>query len=291
MQISGTAPVVVGVNGTAACLAAVRLAARESVARQVPLRVVHAFAWPSWDTSAGGVPYDLLRRRAGEVLERAVATATRSAPAARVTGYLVDGMPTRVLMQQSRTASLLVLGGDDQGAVVRMPTDSVLVQCVARARCPAMVARGSGPPAGPVLAGVDGSPVAVLALRWAAAEAARRHTGLEVLHVTPEHGGPPAQEAQRLLDAAVAAVPDAHPVHASLVTGDPATALVRAASRAQLLVVGPRGAGGRVGTLLGSVAQTVLHRSARPTVFVHGTASGRRSSTGAVAPTRSVPQP
>lgn len=277
---------VVGVNGTAAGLNAVRLAARESVARQVPLRVVHAFAWPGRETATVDLPYHLLRSRADEVLQRAVATATRSSPAARVSGYLVDGLPTRVLMQQSRTASLLVLGGDDDlGGVVLLPTDSVLVQCVARARCPAMVARGWGPPGGPVLVGVDGSPAALVALRWAAAEALRRHTGLEVLHVTPDNEPHPVAS---VLDAALAAAPRLREVHGSTATGDPAAALVRASSRAQLLVIAPRGAGGRMGTLLGSVAQTVLHRCARPTVFVHGSAFAVRSESGPASASRTL---
>src|SRR3712207_8783536 len=43
MRTPSAPPVVVGVNGTSAGLAAVRLAAREAVARGVELRVVHAF--------------------------------------------------------------------------------------------------------------------------------------------------------------------------------------------------------------------------------------------------------
>ncbi len=317
MRTVGTGAVVVGVNGTAAGLAAVRLAARESVARGRPLRVVHAFTWPSYDASAGGVPYDLLRDRAAEVLTRAVTTATRSAPAAQVTGQLLDGPPTRVLLQQSRTADLLVLGDDDPGATVRLPTDSVVVQVVARSRCPVLLARGVGTPDGAVVVGVDGSPAAALALRYAAAEAVRRHAGMEVLHVLEPTDGaadPKAAAAGRaVLDAALAAAGlldggplegdplegdpvqgrpaqggtvrggapqdvcgaagparTAHLMRAHLLTGDPATMLVRASTRARLLVVGPSGTEGRLGALLGAVAQTVLRRSACPTVFVHG---------------------
>ena len=277
MRSTDTAPVVVGVNGTAAGLAAVRLAARESASRGQPLRVVHAFAWPSYDPSAG-VPYDELRRQASDVLARAVVTATRCCPAARVSGYLVDGPPTRVLLQQSRTASLLVLGDDDPGATVRLPTDSVLVQAVARSRCPVLVARGVGRSDGPVVVGVDGSAAARLALRYALAEAARRHAVLEVLHVRePEEGAdvPDEDEARHVLDGALADVglpgaPSVPPVRAHAVGGEPAAVLAQASTRARLLVVGPSGTDGRFGALLGSVAQTVLRHSACPTIFVHG---------------------
>jgi nucleotide-binding universal stress UspA family protein len=275
MRATGTTGVVVGVNGTSAGLAAVRLAARESVARGQPLRVVHAFAWPGYDVPAGGVPYNELRGRAADVLARAVTTATRSAPAATVAGYLVDGPPARVLLQQSRTAVLLVLGDDDPGAVVRLPTDSVLVQAVARSRCPVLVARGVGRSEGPVVVGVDGSPAAGLALRFAVAEAARRHAPLEVLHAwEPKEGGPPdpgtEAAAGQVLDTAVADVPAEADVRARLLCGDPAGELIAASGRARLLVVGPSGTDGRFGTLLGAVAQTVLRRGACPIVFVHG---------------------
>jgi nucleotide-binding universal stress UspA family protein len=274
MRTTDTSGVVVGVNGTSAGLAAVRLAARESVARGQPLRVVHAFAWPGYDVPTGGVPYEELRGRAAEVLARAVTTATRSAPAARVNGYLVDGLPSRVLLQQSRTATLLVLGDDDPGAVVRLPTDSVLVQVVARSRCPVLVARGVGRSEGPVVVGVDGSPAGDLALRVAVEEAERRHASLEVVHVwEPKGEGEPEPDeeaaAQAVLDAAVAGTGSAD-VRVRLVRGDPAGELIAASGRARLLVVGPIGTDGRFGGQFGAVAQTVLRRGACPIVFVHG---------------------
>jgi nucleotide-binding universal stress UspA family protein len=275
MRTADTAPVVVGVNGSAASLAAVRLAGREAVARQRELRVVHAFAWPGYDASAEGVQYDVLRRSAQEVLARAVATATRCAPTARVAGYLVDGLPSRVLLDQSRTAGLLVLGDDDLSTTVRLPTDSVLVQVVARARCPVLVARGVGPPGGPVVAGADGSPASVLALHHAVVEAARRHAVVQVVHVAEPLDGSGEAEARgrQVLDAAVAAVPGLDPAHARLMTGEPAAALVRASAHAQLLVVGRRGDSPALGNLLGAVAQKLLRRASCPTVFVPGSAA------------------
>jgi nucleotide-binding universal stress UspA family protein len=221
MRSTDTAPVVVGVNGTAAGLAAVRMAARESVARGQPLRVVHAFAWPGYGPAAGGVPYDELRHAAAEVLARAVTTATRSAPAARVSGYLVDGPAARVLLQQSRTAGLLVLGDDDPGATVRLPTDSVLVQAVARSRCPVLVARGVGRGDGPVVVGVDGSPAARVALRYAAAEAVRRHASLHVLHVYEPKEADRDAAADPAAEAAARPVLDAALADAGLADGEP----------------------------------------------------------------------
>jgi len=118
-------PVVVGVTGTSAGLAAVRLAAREAVSRGCQLRVVHAFTWPSHGPPGAGLDYDGARRAASEVVDEAVATAQRSTPGVRVTGQLVDGLPDRVLLRLSRTSDLLVLGDDDLATTPWLPPSSV----------------------------------------------------------------------------------------------------------------------------------------------------------------------
>jgi len=54
-----------------------------------------------------------------------------------------------------------------------------------------------------------------------------------------------------------------------VVFGPPRTALLTAASEAQMLVVGSRGLGGLDGMSLGSVAATLLHHSPCPVAVVH----------------------
>jgi nucleotide-binding universal stress UspA family protein len=51
--------------------------------------------------------------------------------------------------------------------------------------------------------------------------------------------------------------------------GQPRTALLDAASGAQLLVVGNRGRGGVTGMLLGSVSQAMLHHAPCPVGVAH----------------------
>lgn len=271
MRTPNAPPVVVGVNGTSAGLAAVRLGAREAVARGRELRVVHAFTWP--DLRFGKAPqgYAPARREAGNIVDRAVATAQRSTPGVCVSGLLLDGLPTRVLLQLSRTADLLILGDDDLAMIDRLPMDSVLLQTVSRAFCPTVVARGPRPPAGPLLAAVDGSPDSLEALRFAADEAARRAVPIVVAHVIDRRGSEAA--GREVLDAAVAAVPELHDARKRLLFGDPAGALVRASRKARMVLAGPRGSDGAA--LLGPVAQELLQRGACPTLFVHGTTATR----------------
>jgi nucleotide-binding universal stress UspA family protein len=269
MRNLSLSPVVVGVTGTSAGLAAARLAAREAVSRGRQLRVVHAFTWLG-SRPVAGPDADGARRAATRVIEEAVATAQRSTPGVRVTGQLVDGAPDRVLLRLSRTADLLVLGDDDLATTPWLPPNSVLVQSVARAWCPVLVARGPRPPSGCVMAAVDGSKTGLLALRLAAAEARRRRVPVEVVHVVPEPGGRHEEDGRQLLAEAVAAVPELTRSRTRLLFGTPGRALVQASGRARVIVLGPRG--GHDAGLLGSVAREVLHHSACPAIFVHGRA-------------------
>jgi nucleotide-binding universal stress UspA family protein len=273
MQTPNTPPVVVGVNGTAAGLAAVRFGAREAVARRRRLVVVHAFTWPDSRYGADKQAYAPARRSAHQIVEQAVAAARRSTPGVAVAGRLVEGPPARVMRQQSRAAELLIVGDDDLGAGSALPIDSVLLQTVSRSFCPVVVARGLRPPTGPLLAAIDGSPSSQLALRHAAAEATRRGIGVDVVHVVEDPGREEA--GRRLLAAATATVPKLARARQRLLIGDPATALIRASRHARMVVVGPRGRDGAA--LLGPVAQALLRRCACPTLFVHGTtAAGYR---------------
>lgn len=279
MRMPNPAPVVVGVNGTSSGLAAARLGAREAVARGQPLRIVHVFSWPGGRRSLDDAPdWATARQEAGLIVAQAVATASRTVPGVRVEGLLTDGMPVRELLRQSKTAELIVLGDDDLALSPRLPADSVLVQTVARARCPVVVARGVRPPAGPLLAAIDGSPSSMQALRLAAAEADRRRIPVEVVHVVATPAGEEA--GLRLLESALAAVPELAGARTRLLVGEAVPILLRASRRARMMIVGPRGTGG--GSLLGTVAQQLLRSCACPTVFVHGTPAGDRSSAGTV---------
>jgi nucleotide-binding universal stress UspA family protein len=224
--------------------------------------------------------YAAARRAAGRIVEQAVTMARRSTPGVDVSALLVDGLAVRVLLQLSRSADLIVLGDDDLSTAARLPLDSVLLQVVSRAWSPVVVARGLRPPTGPLLAAVDGSRASLLALRYAVAEAQRRDIGVEIVHVCERVDGEAETTGRRVLADALAAVPEQTGARTRLLTGDPASALIRASRRARTVIVGPRGHDGAA--LLGPVAQELLRRCACPTVFVHGTTAGERSPFGPV---------
>ncbi|WP_052720964.1 universal stress protein [Actinoplanes rectilineatus] len=256
MQIPAQGPVVAGVDGTTAGLAAVRLAAREAGSRGRVLKVVHAFTWPDPRSGAAGADYAPARRAASRVVEEAVVTAQRSTPGVDARGQLVDGPAGRVLLRLSRHASLIVLGA---GRMVITP------EVAAQAWCPVLVTRTARPPSGPVVAAVDGSAYSVLALRFAAEESRRRGVAVHAVHVVLDDG----QEAagHRVLDEAIAAVAELPSVRRMVLTGSAPATLIAASRRAGLIILGPRGltASGR----LGAVASAVLRRGLCPAVFVH----------------------
>src|SRR3954468_9888827 len=92
-----------------------------------------------------------------------------------------------------------------------------------------------------VVAGVDGSLVAVRALDWAADEAARRGAELRVVYAVPDR-----DEAGPILASAVARVHERHPalpVVTRTALGNAVRALQQESEGAALTVVGTRGFG------------------------------------------------
>jgi nucleotide-binding universal stress UspA family protein len=145
-----------------------------------------------------------------------------------------------------------------------------------------------------VVVGVDGSPGAAEALRWALAEARLRKAPLRIVHawtlgyetVTGGSGAIRwygseslgvdvtnlARAAQAVLEQATdPIIEDVRDVEIDrqLVEGAAAYVLVQSVSGDDLLVVGSRGHGGFVGALLGSVSQRCVHHAPCPVVVVH----------------------
>lgn len=119
-----------------------------------------------------------------------------------------------------------------------------------------------------IVVGVDGSPSSAAALGWAADQAGRTGSVLEVITTwsfptaygwaapIPD-GYDPDADAQRMLDDMLKPVRSDHPdltIRPVVVQGSPAPVLIEASKGADLLVVGSRGHGEFTGMLLGSVS-------------------------------------
>ncbi|MFC0506213.1 universal stress protein [Micromonospora costi] len=280
-------PVVVGVDGSPASLAAADEAAREAVLRDRPLHLVHGYLHPL----GYGVPinpYDLgvpapteaartmLDHTAGDLVDRW--------PGLRVEVRQVRGGPGATLVEESHRAELVVVGSRGLGGFAGLLLGSVSTQVAAHARCPVLVVRPADQPVrtdGPVVVGVDGSEAAELAVGYGADEAVRRRGELVLVHVAPEEIGrgeasvivPPGDDPDALLGTAVAAARGSRP--GLTVTGrairaaSPAPALIEASGEAALVVVGTRGRGGFTGMLLGSVSQALVQHARCPVLVAH----------------------
>jgi len=146
---------------------------------------------------------------------------------------------------------------------------------------------GQDPGRWPVVAGVDGSECGLQAVRWAAAEAARRHRPLRLVaaHAWPAGGlvGDPGLGVDpravlrdvvlgHLDTAAREAARVARDVEVERVevTGFPETVLAAESRQAEIVVVGDRGLGGFTGLLVGSVAVALAAHAGCPLVVVRG---------------------
>ncbi len=139
----------------------------------------------------------------------------------------------------------------------------------------------------PVVVGVDGSEVALHAVRAAAREAADRHRPLRVVHafiwplmgvpLGPAPGAPAGgglrNQAEQCVAEAVAEAGKAAPdvaVSGTVVDGAAAAVLLAESRDAALVVLGSRGLGGFAGLLIGSVAVQVSSRADCPVLVVRG---------------------
>lgn len=294
MNTVGTEPhaVVVGVDGSAPALSAVRWAAHEAARREVPLRLVHVcYLVPVRHPRQVTPPpkyYEAILSQGRHWLNQAADVARTAVPGITLTTDLRDGVTAEVLVGESNTAQLVVLGSRGLGGFTGLLLGSVAVAVSAHAHCPVVVLRPAvqdGPVTspGPVVVGVDGSSLSDAAVRFAFEAAAMSGAPLVALHTwfDADVVGTWApvildrkwieDEETKVLDKAIAGWMEKFPdvaVRKLVEREHPAHALLRHAAGAQLVVVGSRGRGALTGLGLGSVSQALLHHAECPVAVV-----------------------
>ncbi|SDX75411.1 Nucleotide-binding universal stress protein, UspA family [Saccharopolyspora shandongensis] len=267
--------VLAGVDGSTEAATAALWAAGEAALRGAPLRLVAVVA--GGDNS-----------QARDIVRDAGEWCRREHREIDVAEEVVRGFPPAELVRESVDAQLVVVGSRGRGAVAETLLGSVSRAVAERASCPAVVVPRcrTSFALGPVVLGVADPPLGAAAVAFAFAEAALRSTSLLAVHVwRPVAGRHSRIEAEtRATRSAVDDVrsglavdlagwttkyPDVQP-GLDVRYGEPAGELCRAASSAQLLVLGHRG------TVFGfgSVAHGVLHRADCPVVIVGETHHG-----------------
>lgn len=138
--------VVVGVDGSAESVRALDWAVRYAKAVGAGIRAVTAWHYPS---AVGPAPVGVAPAAVSDEVEQAklaeMETALRTAfggePTVPVEHKIAYGHAAQVLIDQSKDASLLVVGSRGHGAFTGMLLGSVSTHCVTHAACPVLVVR------------------------------------------------------------------------------------------------------------------------------------------------------
>ncbi len=280
--MSTSTQIVVGYDNSPDSRAALDWAVREAASRHLGVRVVYCepdlAAWDGAAATMSGAPVlaTTLPHEGPALVAQAAEVVTRAGVA--VETVATAGSPASVLVDQSRTAVMVVIGSRGHSSISSVILGSTVSHVASHAHCPVIVVQAQGPADGPVVVGVDGSPESEELVGWAIDHASRHGLGLEVVHsyAIPVYPGvvpyvPPVEITaattgfeQRVTSEVLAGwrerYPDV-PITTNVAHGRPAPALVEASGRASLTVVGSHGRGAFLGMLLGSTSQSLLHHA------------------------------
>ncbi|WP_345351601.1 universal stress protein [Rhodococcus olei] len=271
-------PIVVGIDGSDAAVAAARWAAVEAAGRDVEIQLVYVIAKDELERRYGARALDLAETAVRET-DRSIAVASP---------LLLRGPLVPTLCERTESASLLVLGPVGTDLVPRVMLGSTAAALAATAACPVAVVRGTdedSPPrsTSPVIVALGGHDVDAALVGAAMHEAEIRGTHVLAARAEPALPGPRGRRAltaeQEFEDEVGGRVgrwrgdfPEV-PVNTMVVYGEAADALASLSSSAQMVVMGCRGRDLLEEAALGSTSHALLH-SARCPVFVYREPTG-----------------
>lgn len=284
------APVIVGVDGSQAATVALDWAARTARLEERALTVIGAFdpLQSSYNPSFV-MPRDVvdaLNVEVSALVHSAVATARGIAEDIEVEGRIISGSASAALIAASADASMTAVGTRGLPGVRGLFLGSVSINVAAHAPSPVAVVAGPAGP-GPVVAGIDGSPLTEQILEAAYRQAALRNRDLVLVHSWTDLSNEVIRDYDIDADRLFQAADDAHAlitkwvnhfgtsypgvrVERVIAADGAAHRILETASDAELIVMGSRGRGGFAGLLLGSTSQAVLHQATCPVLIVKG---------------------
>ena len=136
--------IVVGVDGSASSIEALRYAATLSTALGCPLQVVTTWVSPMAGSyySRGDWPPEA---DAEAELKKAIAEAFGDAPPTGLTATAIAGPTAQTLIEESANARMLVLGSRGRGGFIGLLLGSVSATCAEHAHCPVLVVHSPKP--------------------------------------------------------------------------------------------------------------------------------------------------
>ena len=139
----GHGKVVVGVDGSASSLRALRWAADQARLMGSPLEVITAWTFPDHpaplDVPVHLENLDHLIDEARSKLDHIIDDVIPASQRARVSARVIKGDAARVLLDEAEGAALLVVGTRGRREMERLLLGSVSDRCVKQSRCPVTV--------------------------------------------------------------------------------------------------------------------------------------------------------
>lgn len=286
-RTSASAPIVVGLDGSESSAHALDWAAAEAVLRHVPLVIAHAGDLPHREALSEATARDAMAQIGSygqQLLTDAIATAVEQHDDIEVTTVLREQDPTSLLVELSGDAQLIVVGRAGGNPFARALLGTTSHRLAAHAACPVAIIDAAPAGSDHIVVGVSPTPGGQHALRFAAAEAARRGVTLHLVRSWTEAALTSAAVSMgyvnpypaivkgegKILDEAVALVAAEFPsvtVTKELTAVGAYQSLPDAAEKAALLVVGRRRDEGAL-PHLGSLASWLAQHAPCPLVIV-----------------------
>lgn len=139
--VAPDAPVLVGIDGSPASLSATEIAFDEASRRGVDLVALHAWRDITTMYEMPGLDVGQLEEEARLALSERLAGFEERYPDVKVHRVVVNGQPSRQLVEHSTSAQLVVVGSHGRGGFAGMLLGSVSTAIVHAVKSPAIVAR------------------------------------------------------------------------------------------------------------------------------------------------------
>ncbi|GGO90482.1 universal stress protein [Wenjunlia tyrosinilytica] len=283
--------VTVGLDGSPESVTAAHWAAGEARLRHVPLRLVHAWVMAP-PATAGVQDADVQDHWATRIVRDAAKELREDFPGLAISEELVAKDPVEALLAEAEHSQVLALGSRGIGPMAHFFLGDIALDVVSRAEQPVVLVRGAEREAGEPLFPGGGNVVVALRLHgpseslleFAFEAARRRGAPVRALHsralppqayapwgVGPDAAKHLADDAREELKKALAPWQRKYPdvrVIEEVALESPARAVVRAASGADLLVMGRRRKSPAWSRRIGTVVHAAIHHATCPVAVV-----------------------
>lgn len=276
MTLVDRTSIVVGVDGSQTALEAALWAADIAHRMHAPLVIAHAVTDAAYfyTSAAVMVQYPLgesEREAAQEILDPARDAVVAKYPDLPISTWSQRGPADLALLALSRKAQMIVVGAHKNVSVDSLLFGSTAARVANHSECSVAVWRGQ-PGNGPVVVGVDGSPLSTVAIERAFELASAYGTGVRAVHAWAPGVAADLEreqsEHEALLSESLAGWSEKYPdvpVERIIASVHPDLSLpLYSAAGARLVVVGSHGRGRASSLLLGSTSRHLMKNSPCP---------------------------